>query len=33
MKIRNKKTGEIREVSKFELNQYGLGGQNNKLVK
>jgi hypothetical protein len=25
MKIRNKKTGEIREVSEFELNQYGLG--------
>jgi len=33
MKIRNKKTGEIREVSVNELNQYGLGGQNNKLVK
>jgi hypothetical protein len=26
MKIRNKKTGEIREVSVNELNQYGLGG-------
>ena len=26
MKIRNKKTGEIREVSEFELDQYGLGG-------
>ncbi len=26
MKIRNKKTGEIKEVSEFELNQYGLGG-------
>ena len=33
MKIRNKKTGEIREVSMNELNQYGLGGQHNKLVK
>ena len=26
MKIRNKKTGEIKEVSVNELNQYGLGG-------
>ena len=26
MIIRNKKTGEIREVSMNELNQYGLGG-------
>jgi hypothetical protein len=33
MKIRNKKTGEIREISMNELNQYGLGGQHNKLVK
>ena len=33
MIIRNKKTGEIREVSMSELNQYGLGGQHNKLIK
>ena len=31
MKIRNKKTGEIREISKNELVQYGLGGKLNKL--
>lgn len=31
MKIRNKKTGEIREISENELVQYGLGGKLNKL--
>lgn len=31
MIIRNKKTGEIREISKNELDYYGLGGQLNKL--
>lgn len=31
MKIRNKKTGEIREISENELEQYGLGGKVNKL--
>ena len=31
MKIRNKKTGEIKEVSEFELNQYGLGSNIYKL--
>lgn len=30
-KIRNKKTGEIREISEQELEQYGLGGKLNKL--
>ena len=36
MRIRNKKTGEIKEVSIKELNQYGLGGSvyvKNKLTK
>lgn len=31
MKIRNKQTGEIREISEKELEQYGLGGKLNKL--
>ena len=31
MKIRNKETGEIREISEKELEQYGLGGKLNKL--
>lgn len=31
MIIRNKKTGEIREISENELDYYGLGGQLNKL--
>jgi len=31
MKIRNKKTGEIKVISENELNQYGLGGKLNKL--
>lgn len=31
MKIRNKNTGEIREISEKELEQYGLGGKLNKL--
>lgn len=31
IKIRNKKTGEIREISENDLNKYGLGGKINKL--
>ena len=31
MKIRNKNTGEIREISEKELDQYGLGGKLNKF--
>jgi len=31
MKIRNKKTGEIKEISENELYKYGLGGSLNKL--
>jgi hypothetical protein len=31
MKIRNKRTGEVREISTDELDQYGLGGKLNKL--